>query len=405
MNQEKGLALTTPSSVPKTRSHRFGSPKARIHPTTPSPALPKDLNGIHDASLYQRHTDHFEQGAPFRLEHHLHHEHPLRHPNAVHWRSAYSVISLHRKYKELQESGGYPHASDQRNHHRGMRTNRSLTGMGNLSNEVDAERITRLEEENVLLRAEVEEKTETIEQLKETLKANETASADLQQRLRDSGVNVERMQTQFEEMQQYRQKLIAKTMRRWKNADISRTFQVWHDTVTETKKNRRLIARFSARWSRSGLHGSFVRWHDLCKSEKYNRAVIKRFAAKFNNQALSKCFNKWHHTMEETSRLKRLQHKVAKRFLLRHLSSAFHGWYVVGVGLFLWFCGSVFLCFCGLCLCVFCWWWLYPSNINTNLLLSIFPSSFCLQLSIGAGTTMCMQSCTTEPYCINFPCA
>lgn len=322
MNKEKGSPLSptlTSSSALTASQKRFGS-TSKVHP-----ASPIELNGVHSAPIYQRQSDHYEHGAPFRLEHHLHHEHPLRHPNAVHWRSAYSVISLHRKYKELQASGGHP---DIPNNGRNNTSYEQNYTSGSISNafSVDSEKMRFLEEENKRLVLELEEKTAEVEKLKVALKSTESASADFKRKFGESGINVDEMLKKLEDMQQFKEKQIAKAVLRWKNADLLRAFNIWESNVREIVSNRRLIARFSARWRRTGTHGVFVRWHDMVRSEKYNRSVIKKFAARFKHQALSKCFYKWQHEVNENLRLKRLQNKVAKRFLLLKLSAAFHGW-------------------------------------------------------------------------------
>jgi hypothetical protein len=368
MEPEKGAMLQTSttttlmtnSGTPQTTNRRFASPQRRVHPSpAPSRYDSSMYNGIHNAELTHRSADHFQLGKPFRLEHHLHADHPLRHPNAVHWRSAYTVISLHKKYKELMNANGGAMASTMlpnsgAHHH--------LLESGASSAE-DMEKMRLLEEENKQLRAalelktteldqktteldqkttvldqknqEIEEKNATIEQSQQavedmTYQMEETkkSSEALTKKLSESGVDVDGLMTQLAEMEEFRTKLIAKAAARWKNADAHRAFGVWKNNVAETTSNRRLIARFSARWSRSGLHGSFVRWHDLARNEIRNRSIIRKFASRFGKQMETKCFHKWQHLVGESTRLKRLQEKVAKRFLLRHLSSAFHGWYV-----------------------------------------------------------------------------
>ena len=366
MDSEKGDHLNSPLYSPhlttttSTPSRRFGSPERRVHPSPPGYL---GHEGLHNAQPAQRGPHYFDHGAPFSLEHLLHHDHPLRHPNAKNWRSAYSVIQLHKKYKELSESGG----SFLSNLHPTMRLGDAATdkSMADTQGELirEQEKVTRLTEENKQLQVvldqktndleektkELEEKTEHVDIKTEEIKQKDTEIESLRNRLEDmeiamnqvklnsealnkklseSGVDVDGLMEQLAEMEAFRQKQIAKAASRWKNAGLHFVFDRWKNNVSETVGNRRLIARFRARFTREGIHASFVRWHDLTKTEKRNRTIIAKFASRFSKQAESKCFHKWQHLVGENSRLKRLQQKVAKRFLQQKLSSAFHGWYV-----------------------------------------------------------------------------
>ena len=352
----------TYSPSPASR-RRFGSPERRVHPAPTS-----SLNGTHNALTHPRSENYYDHHAPFHLEHALHADHPLRHPNAVHWRSAYSVISLHRKYKELRANGGVPVRDPTRGSDNGSGSDGLLSNARDPHGGENPAEVKRLAEENLQLKLELDQKTKEVEEIKieneETkqqleqktkeleekdhameqlqtklddvacqLKRSAENSAALHSKMSEAGINVDSLMEQLAEMQAFRETLIRKAATRWLMSGVASTFNNWKSNVNEIVSNRRLIARFSARWTRSGLHGSFVRWHDMARTERRNRGIIKKFAARFSNQIVSKCFHKWQHLVQDNNRLQRLQQKVAQRFMQQKLSAAFHGWYVSFVSL------------------------------------------------------------------------
>ena len=294
----------------------------------------RGYEGIHNAAMMS------PKGmfAPnkFRLEHYLDEDHPLRHPKAVHWRSAYSVIALHKNLKNLRAGGGNygmeaPSSSPDPGpatdkYEELMKENATLQQQLEVKTTALQEMTNLLTEKDALLTEKDALLTEKDAQLEEAQAKAQDMTAKMAQ-LAKSGVDIDSLLSKVEEMEQFRQKLVAKAARRWKNADISRAFHRWRGHVAETVRNRNLIVRFSARWNTNSLAGVFVRWHDKTKQEKKNRAIIRRFAVRFKKQLEFKCFAAWHSCATEGARLKGLYMRVAQRFKQQRLASAFHGWH------------------------------------------------------------------------------
>ena len=269
---EKGAAAMAATAAARSRAWPPQTPSAKYE-------------GVHNAALSPGET---YSPRKFRLEHHLDQDHPLRHPKAVHWRSAYSVIALHKKMKDLRASGGGGSGDLQT----------SFAPSGSPDSDPTSGECEELREENATLKQKLSEKTSTLQEvtkllaerdaeLKEAharaqelvtekdaeLKEAQARAQDMafkMEQLAKSGVEIHSLMSKVEEMEQFRLKQIAKAARRWKNADISRAFRRWHTHVSETVKNRNLIMRFSARWNTNSLAGVFIRWHDKTKQVKHN---------------------------------------------------------------------------------------------------------------------------------------
>ena len=73
------------------------------------------------------------------------------------------------------------------------------------------------------------------------------------------------------------ERIVQKTMRKWRFKTLSNALDGWISKVAETKRHRQLLARASRRWQNKVVAAVCTRWFEYTTERKENRVKVSGF--------------------------------------------------------------------------------------------------------------------------------